>query len=417
VTSFKNTILESKLDTIGGRYPFFFRNGNVKYKEFPISGLISIMMDENGEFLNGVQVVDNLNSENNYEVFDNPIFLTSENFRREREFKNEVLEWLTNGEPKLFRSPGEGSFIIRLMNTSLTPNDTLSRMIHTFSSTAYEIAECSFENMRKYGMIMEERLEVRDLEFKQVVLSSAAEGRWDNLNACMASIVGPPSTMFYYRLQNDLQDKSAIIGITGTYEFDRELLHDNHLMMVRSFTNSPHHWQNSILTYATYSEAKMSDFSAIASVSVNDVIETWIGQSRDEIAAHVDAKGYRISLGDFYYLKVEERPVRGSVETDIREVRDIGGGIYEFILGDGRKYNPTPDVIIYHNGQYYDGRTRRKIGAKLDYSLNFTQNHADAVDMDGQYSTVHTNGRMVFTNLKGVTYLYIGNGLYANVVY
>jgi hypothetical protein len=51
VSSFKNNILETKLDTIGGRYPFFFRNGNVSYKEFPISGLISILSDENNLFL------------------------------------------------------------------------------------------------------------------------------------------------------------------------------------------------------------------------------------------------------------------------------------------------------------------------------------------------------------------------------
>jgi hypothetical protein len=35
----------------------------------------------------------------------------------------EVLRWLTDGKPKLFRSPGEGNFIVRLMNTSLAPND------------------------------------------------------------------------------------------------------------------------------------------------------------------------------------------------------------------------------------------------------------------------------------------------------
>jgi hypothetical protein len=54
VTSFKNTILESKMDTLGGKYPFFFRNGNVKYKEFPISGLISMLSDEDSEFMTGV---------------------------------------------------------------------------------------------------------------------------------------------------------------------------------------------------------------------------------------------------------------------------------------------------------------------------------------------------------------------------
>jgi len=59
----------------------------------------------------------------------------------------EVLEWLTNGKPKLFRSPGEGNFIVRLMNTSLSPNDTLGRMLHTFSCTAYEIAEYNHKNL------------------------------------------------------------------------------------------------------------------------------------------------------------------------------------------------------------------------------------------------------------------------------
>jgi hypothetical protein len=59
-------------------------------------------------------------------------WLTAENYRRERNFKMEVLAWLTNGKPKLFRSPAEGNYIVRLMNTSLTPNDSLGRMLHTF---------------------------------------------------------------------------------------------------------------------------------------------------------------------------------------------------------------------------------------------------------------------------------------------
>ena len=51
VTSFKDTILEQKTNTLGGKYPFFFRNGNVRYKEFPISGLISYLSDEEELFL------------------------------------------------------------------------------------------------------------------------------------------------------------------------------------------------------------------------------------------------------------------------------------------------------------------------------------------------------------------------------
>jgi hypothetical protein len=44
-------LLESKIDTIGSKHPFIFRNGNVNYKEFPISGLISYFMDEEELFI------------------------------------------------------------------------------------------------------------------------------------------------------------------------------------------------------------------------------------------------------------------------------------------------------------------------------------------------------------------------------
>jgi hypothetical protein len=35
-------------------YPFFFRNGNIAYKEFPISGLISLLGDDNEFFKSGL---------------------------------------------------------------------------------------------------------------------------------------------------------------------------------------------------------------------------------------------------------------------------------------------------------------------------------------------------------------------------
>lgn len=138
VTSFKNTRMEAKVDTIGSKYPFIFRNGNVEYKEMPISGLISYHMDNDELFMKQVM-----------EPYD--VNLTSENIVAERNFKLAVMEWLENGKPKLFRSPGEGNYIVRLLNNSLSPNDTLGRMLHTFSCTAYEIADYTYENLLKYG--------------------------------------------------------------------------------------------------------------------------------------------------------------------------------------------------------------------------------------------------------------------------
>jgi hypothetical protein len=70
--------------------------------------------------------------------------LKSYNVALERDFKIKVLNWLTNGKPKLFRSPTEGNFIVRLFNVSLTPDDKVGRMLHTFNSTAYEIADFTY---------------------------------------------------------------------------------------------------------------------------------------------------------------------------------------------------------------------------------------------------------------------------------
>jgi hypothetical protein len=48
------------------------------------------------------------------------------------------LNWLNDGKYKYFKSPAEGTYKVRLMNISLSPNDTLGRMLHTFQATAYE---------------------------------------------------------------------------------------------------------------------------------------------------------------------------------------------------------------------------------------------------------------------------------------
>ena len=52
VSSFKINRFEQKTDTIGNKFPFIFRNGQVEYKEFPISGLISYHLDNNELFIN-----------------------------------------------------------------------------------------------------------------------------------------------------------------------------------------------------------------------------------------------------------------------------------------------------------------------------------------------------------------------------
>lgn len=150
VSSFKETILEQKTDTIGSQFPFFSRNGHVRYKELPISGLISYWMDNDEYFgltLQDLQLPSiEASRDSTTLVPARRTNLDDINFKAERQFKLAVLEWLNNGKPKLFRSPAEGNYIIRLMNISLSPTDGLGRMLHTFSATGYEIAEYNSKN-------------------------------------------------------------------------------------------------------------------------------------------------------------------------------------------------------------------------------------------------------------------------------
>lgn len=411
VSSFKNTILESKTDTLGGQFPFFFRNGNVNYKEFSISGLISMLADEDNEFSLGIKTTEakrlrTPETESRAEGFAVRGYdLVGENFRAEREFKTLVLDWLTNGEPKLFRSPAEGSFLVRLMNTSLSPNEQLGRMIHTFSTTAYELAECSFENLRKYGMLMDESIETRQLQFNQAWLAQQVGGTLTGLNACMATISAWPGTLFYYRLQNDAQEQSAQIGVTGIYEFDKLVLQENPLFSIRSDS-----WNTAAtLTYASYTSTAADSFSLVHDIKIEDCIERWIGNGEDQIAAHVDEKEYRIAIGSIYYLRIEERPT-----NEVMSVKQKTDGTYRFYQSGTIEFNPTDEIMVICDGEYYDGKTKKKM-SQVDYTLDYAD--SSSVDMGGQIGAIHTNGRITLTNLSNVSYLRLGNGLYADIVY
>ena len=161
VSSFKTQIFEAKVDTIGSKYPFFLRNAMVAYKTFPISGLISMLMDDDELFTSYDSIErpyrnqtrektpNRVSSLYNYTETD----LSWKNIESERLFKLKVLDWLNDGKLKLFRSPQEGNYLVRLMENSLTPTDSLGRMIHTFNSTAYEADDVSYNTLVKHKII------------------------------------------------------------------------------------------------------------------------------------------------------------------------------------------------------------------------------------------------------------------------
>lgn len=195
ISSYKITRPEQKVETLGSQFPFVFYNSRVGYKEFPISAFIATEMDNNDfikddfklmkiqnnnkrrlttesndniiynegqsladEYLYATDEEDNLksgkgeNEDLTIDSFTNNFIDIAQEYKNEREFKNKVMAWLNNGKPKLFRSPQEGNFIVQIMSVSMSPNDQLSRKMHSVSMNAVEIAEYNQENLIKYGL-------------------------------------------------------------------------------------------------------------------------------------------------------------------------------------------------------------------------------------------------------------------------
>lgn len=151
ISSYKHTMLESKVDTIGSKYPFIRRNGNVNYRQFPISGLITHWCDEDEVFLNRHTLLDGNEKEYNDYNQKNRIDRYNDQYY-ERKFREKITEFLYENSVKLFRSTTEGNILVKLMDISLTPNKTLGRMLYSFSATAYEVDEANLENYNKYNI-------------------------------------------------------------------------------------------------------------------------------------------------------------------------------------------------------------------------------------------------------------------------
>lgn len=223
VTSFKTVLLETKKNTIGNKYPFIFRNGAVAYKEFPISGLLSYMID-NDEFFASKK------DDFGYEKWQDTTDIIDENITLERYFKLEVLNWLNDGKVKLFKSPQEGNYLVRLMNVSLSPIDTVSRMLHNFTCTASEVAAFTTENLAAYNL-----LKLEDINQKQM--------RWATLVLADMQITGD-------KLLEQLEVKynSGVIS-TDEYRYDQQTIKDNYLIYNRDLLKG----------YGTY-HLKFTDF-------------------------------------------------------------------------------------------------------------------------------------------------------------
>lgn len=312
INSFKTTILESKTDTIGSKYPFVFRNGYVNYKEFSISGLISYHSDKEELFIKKEEL-----------KIDKDDFITSlidQNIYAERIFKLKVLEWLNDGEPKVFKSPTEGNYIIRLMNVSLSPQETLGRMLHTFSASACEIDTFNYDTLLNRNFIKLINIDSTLTRWKNIFfLKSRNEETGSieyfkpdeeilNNNDIATSIkienVQPGTQFKINHVAPDAPDEEIdiiTVGMTGVYNIDLNL--GLKIYSVKLITDNVY---DGNLTYS-YETNIANVFDTVKDVAIKDIpLRQFIGIN--DIIKEIN--NIKTNLLEFTYLSFSKRELR-----------------------------------------------------------------------------------------------------------
>lgn len=468
MSSFKNIVQEQKVETMGSKYPFVFRNGHVHYKEFPISGLLSLLSDPNEKFF-----ASETWEQQQGRRYSTPgggldkkhgTDLTSENIYNERQFKIKVLEWLNNGKPKIFRSPTEGNFLVRIMNVSLSPNDTLGRMLHTLSCTAYEIDEFTFDNLLKYDLVQSVQNKSYTLRFAQIQpgkifiandgsfrnqenakkelakISSLMTLSWKSGNNKNSGIKLPPAyslniteatpgSQFQLHL-SDGTTPTIEIGGTGAYYMQ---LHKSDGIYVNKVVNTLNKdtWGDAKITFE-YDDATASDtFSSIKYYTLKTEIRRFVGPGyNNNLVAPKEGKGadnsriladIRRDLGTFLFIRAEKRYIQEMWYDKENKVYARNRVLTDIIADD--EWNP---VVIYHdntNNKFYDGSLDAPMVGEPDF--RFSLNSTDYSDFGGRdaenaNTVAYSNsfGRIdAIRNLDQVDILRAGNGILLDVAY
>lgn len=461
VTSFKTNVLEAKLDTIGSKYPFIFRNGNVYYHEFPISGLISYQMDNEELFINKEDLYcsedllskkgrtgtnDNMLSEHRVllKEKDKITNLNGNNIATERLFKLKVLEWLTNGKTKLFRSPTEGNFIVRLMNTSLSPNDQLGRMLHTFTCTAYEVADFNYENLQSFNLLDVNNLSTSYLlqetkQFAEYSIDRNGEYQiiYKDFNGAVNDYTAISVKFFDMRPGTPIQltfmngiSETIIIGLSGCYEIEDVEIRS--IELLKPTTGG--------VTYSYYAPV-LSSFDQISNVKIQDIpAQRFIGEHNilEEIEYVYDEdsetmiKNPKLDIVFFYYLHATARN-----QLTVYEYDNIKYKYWDNIQSEANVQLNNPELSTLYkvedvyddlNKYYWDYKNNTRIAIN-DVSKTIYLNDTEIELYDnGQPFEVYNPAMntnvpytpfkpLYLTNLENINYLSIGNGVVADIGY
>lgn len=392
IGNIKTNLQETKTDTLGHKYPFFFRNGNVNYKEFTISGLLSYLEDEKFFFISKEELQLRELDFHRHQTKsidaiepDDPI---SVKFERERLFKTKVLDWLNNGKPKIYRSPTEGNFIVRMMKTTLNPENKLGRLLHTFNGTAYEVADYTYANLVKYNFVsLIKNEDIQFLSWKTIEFNEKDQNGQviypinKILNATSTNSVKfmgmRPGQMVQLTFENT-KVETIVIGATGSYSLDSKIA-IKEIQLLESNLTYPDTIKDPYLTGSlTYSFVGMTPniFDKVAMVENESFPSVQFVGKHDDILQEIQCIQYegkwfknpKYELSKIFNIKARLR--------DIIDVRQEANGLLYFSQTDTQcninnmnpltilrigtyseiqpPYSPTRSDYLFTPSHYYD---------------------------------------------------------------
>lgn len=151
ISGFKRNVADNIITTLGSKYPYISRNGNMDYRSFSLSGTIAYEMDAQNQFASRSAIYgDWINVYGSY--FVNHYYNQKNDKITQRKFRELVMTYLYDDVPKIFRSTSEGNILVRLTDINLTPNNQIGRIIYDFSCTATEIGEANLDNYKLYNI-------------------------------------------------------------------------------------------------------------------------------------------------------------------------------------------------------------------------------------------------------------------------
>ena len=214
------------------------------------------------------------------------------------------------------------------MNVSLTPNDTVGRMLHTFNCTAYEVAECTHENMLKYGTLDLPELQdkrtrwgTRELVtfngttpiyFNGEVLNSLV-GHAGQYVAKTALFTGfKPGDYFYLNVPEDIsvsyntqeaEPYKVVIGATGSFYVEG-------IGEIRSIIIPPGAKYTGTVTFS-YEGSYPNTFSLVSDINVEDVpLQLIIPETnKRELDIKSSLEDLKTKIYDFVKIKLIKRPI------------------------------------------------------------------------------------------------------------